>query len=165
MIHHLYGAKIVPVVAVVIFLAMGVIAESSVFLPWLLGAFVTIGCGLIALGWKIQGRLSVLETQVIPLWSSAKEGVSRTLQAIVPLEKPQEIDRLLEQLENLTITCAGRAILKELLKEILVDPTQNKHEKNRAKLLLSLMDDPSLKDLPAKKDVKAGKSFFGRTLG
>ena len=87
--------------------------------------------------WKIQGRLSVLETQVTPLWSSLQRDVSQALHH--PHPESKEMDDLLEKLELLTISKVEREKLIGLLRAIVNDESQTKEERNHAELLLFIM--------------------------
>ncbi len=139
MIYHvLHSWKTVPVVFAAFCLTIVALAtDSSPIVPWLLGALIPLSGGILALLWKIQGRLTILETQVTPLWSSLQKEVADALHH--PHPESQEMDKLLEKLEALVITAEERSQLEKLLHRISRDTLQSEGERRRAELLLFLM--------------------------
>ncbi len=69
-----------------------------------------------------------------PFWKAFQSGVADSLHH--PHPESKELDRLLEQLENLTIDQWGTARLKALLREKANDNKQSPEERNRAEFLL-----------------------------
>jgi hypothetical protein len=130
--------KIVPIVLASLFLAaVAIIADTSPVVPWLLGLLTTVFMALLAVAWKIQARLSILETQVSPLWSALQKEVADTLHH--PHPESAELDGLLEDLEALRLDAVKTARLNTLLREKVDDKTQSEDERKRAELLLFIM--------------------------
>ncbi len=69
-----------------------------------------------------------------PFWKVFQSGVADSLHH--PHPESEELDRLLEQLENLTIDQWGTARLKVMLREKASDTKETPEERNRAEFLL-----------------------------
>jgi len=113
-----------------------IIADTSPVTPYLLGILVTVGLAILGLLWRIQGRMSVVETQVTPLWAALQREVAATLHN--PELKDKEADALIEDLEY-KMTPAKTARLRVLMLERAHDMTRNSQERKRAELLLFIM--------------------------
>jgi hypothetical protein len=138
LIHALHSWKTFPIACGVLaasFLAL--VVEPSPAAPWLLGALVTISLAILGLLWKIQGRISILETQVTPLWAILQKEVADSLHH--PHPESERMDYLLEKLEQLSITPEETAELKALARAKADDPNQSPIERERAETLLFIM--------------------------
>jgi hypothetical protein len=136
--------KFVPLLGA-LWLAAALAAVESSTAPWVFGALVPIGVAILgallailkAL-WAIQGRMSVVETQVSPLWISFQQQVAKTLHN--PELRDKEADELIRDLEYLRMTPEKITRLRVLMVTREKDPTRGEQERKRAKLLLFLMD-------------------------
>jgi hypothetical protein len=72
-----------------------------------------------------------------PFWQAFQTGVAKSLHH--PHPESGEMDDLLEELENLTITVNGTKRLKVLLREKARDTNQSPEERNLAEFLLFAM--------------------------
>lgn len=96
---------------------------------------------------KITDRLKKLEDWVLiadvtakPFWAAAQTKLVKDLTH--PHERFKRPDRLLEKLEDLTITTEERVELHGILEERITtdDPEVNEAEKASAKIMLDIMD-------------------------
>jgi hypothetical protein len=86
----------------------------------------------------MQRRMDISETKSAPLWTQVQEQLSRAVHHDDPAFK--ETDDLVDQLQMLTITLAGRTRLKELLAHRMEDLTVDEMERKKAKALIAVMD-------------------------
>jgi hypothetical protein len=104
-----------------------VVADPSPSTPWLLAALIPIGifiCGQLLYAQRTRTgereqllkRITVLETQVTPFWASLQTALTASLHR--PHRQYYEKDRLMEKLDNLTITPEETARLKILLEQV-----------------------------------------------
>jgi hypothetical protein len=136
--HIFYGTKAVPVVFSALLVGvLAVLADASPYTPWILGALVPISMALLGYAWKINTRLTTLETQVSPLWSALQKEIADTLHH--PHPESRELDKLLEDLEHLRLTPEKTIRLKILLREKADDTNEDADERRRAELLLFVM--------------------------
>lgn len=109
-------------------------------LPW---AIWVIGGGLllfqvtVAVLMTIMVRRAKVALAYKPFWKAFQSGVADSLHH--PHPESREMDKLLEQLENLTIDAKGTKRLKTLLREKSKDPNEPPDERNRAQFLLFAM--------------------------
>jgi hypothetical protein len=84
--------------------------------------------------------IAKLQMQVSPLWNNVQRRISEDLHH--PHPRYFEMDKLLEALEDLSITVAERTRLKELLLERSQDMHEDITEKQRqeARLMIQVMD-------------------------
>jgi hypothetical protein len=113
-----------------------IIAGFSVGLAAVLGFVVRLN-GRQA---DMQIALTKLETQVSPMWATVQARMSADLHH--PDQRYYEMDRLLEELDMLTITAAGRTRLKKLLVARSIDMHKDITESQRksALAMIPLMD-------------------------
>jgi hypothetical protein len=116
---------------------IAITADPSPVTPWVLGALIPISLAILGLLWKIQGRISILETQVTPLWSTLQAQIAADLHH--PHPESRRMDFLLEKLERLTLTHEETMELKKLAREIADDPKQSLEEREKAETLLYVM--------------------------
>lgn len=115
-------------------------------------AFGVILAALIGLVIRQDTRLSKLEMKVSnqavkiePLWKRVQDQISNELHH--PDPRFAEMDELLEQLENLSISVTGRERLKVLLVERSSDMEVRQGQRNAAVLMLTVMEKAVLDDV------------------
>jgi hypothetical protein len=88
----------------------------------------------------IEKQMLTLDFKVTPMWAKVQKSISTDLHQ--PHQKYAETDKLLEQLEALTISPQGRIRLKELLEERSVDMSKDVTESERtsAQIMSVVMD-------------------------
>ena len=88
----------------------------------------------------IEKQILTLDFQVTPMWAKVQKSISADLHQ--PHRKYAEMDKLLEQLEALTITPAGRLRLKTLLeirsKDMSAEVTES--ERKSAEIMSVVME-------------------------
>jgi hypothetical protein len=134
--------KVLPI-ALTLYVGAALFAINSSTQPWIFGALVPIGLamlgvllGILKALWVIQGRMSVVETQVSPLWTSFQRQVANTLHN--PELRDKEADDLIDDLEHkMTPEKVNR--LRVLMSERVKDETRPEQERKRAELLLFIM--------------------------
>jgi hypothetical protein len=72
-----------------------------------------------------------------PFWKAIQRGVAESLHH--PHPESREMDKLLEQLENLTLDQWGTTRLKAMLRQKADNPDESPEERNRAEFLLFAM--------------------------
>lgn len=89
---------------------------------------------------KLKVATAKLDTQMSPLWATVQARISEDLHH--PHPRYFEMDRLLEALENMTISVSGRSRLKVLLHERSVDmhPDITEAQRRSAKAMIPVMD-------------------------
>ena len=111
-----------------------IVAVVSICLGGLLSYAVWLN---LQLG-KLNVQMATVQTQVSPLWARVQAQVAADLHH--PDPRYQEMDTLLEELENLTISEEGRVRLKALLLERSGDPLTDETQKLSAQVLIPAMD-------------------------
>lgn len=89
---------------------------------------------------SLELQIVALNTQISPFWAAVQTKIAKDLTH--PHIQFKEMDELLLELENLTITINGRARLLELINEriISIDPKVSQSEKNSAKIMKIVME-------------------------
>jgi hypothetical protein len=87
---------------------------------------------------SIKVAMSRLDTQVSPLWAKVQAQISADLHH--PDERYHEMDKLLERLENLTISPSDRERLKVLLLQRATDPDVDQSQRDKASIMAKVMD-------------------------
>lgn len=89
---------------------------------------------------SIENKLAELGVQVSPLWAAVQSKIAKDLTH--PHAQFKEMDRLLRDLENLTISHEGRRRLGVLLEERIIsqDPLVSDDEKMSARLMKDVME-------------------------
>jgi hypothetical protein len=96
-------------------------------------------CGYVLVTITKHGeRIGIVETQVSPLWARVQAQISADLHH--PDDRHSEMDRLLEKLDHLQITLAERAVLRNLLRERMHDPSVSLTEQKSAAMMITVME-------------------------
>jgi hypothetical protein len=82
-------------------------------------------------------KLRMAQPKYGPFWQVLETAMGDLLHH--PHPESRELDKLLEELANVTLTKARRDRLEFLLSEKAKDPTESKDERNRAEFLLFAM--------------------------
>jgi len=101
-------------------------------------ALLGIIIGLFKRVRTMETTIAQLDTKVGPLWAQVQSKVAQELHHDDP--KYAEMDKLLEQLINLTLTPENRSRLKTLLIARTTDPHVSDEEQKSAQLMLLTMD-------------------------
>ena len=118
-------------------LAIGlIIAGFSVILAAVIAGFVRMSARMQ----QFEILVSQLDTKVSPLWARVQTVIAADLHH--PHPQYAEMDRLLEELEKLTISEAGRSRLKILLQQrsMDMDPDITQAQRDKSVLMLHVMD-------------------------
>ena len=135
-----------------------VIADGSPATPWILGILVPIGLGILGTLWRIQGRMTAVETQVTPLWSALQKELSDTVHR--PHKADAEADALIDDLVALRMTPKKTARLKELLRARADNPNEPQTERDRAEMFLFIMSRVVKQDAEMMADAKARETII-----
>lgn len=121
----------------VVIVAAELDSQHSPFTLWLLGTLVTIGLGILIMLWRLQGRMTALETKVAPFWGSLQTKFAEAMHKPHPELKRRDL--LLEHLEKLTITPDERHELRLMLELVKNDPSSTEVEKAQSIIMLAAM--------------------------